>query len=383
MKKIFSLIFLISFLFSHSQTGVYKPAWELLGTTATTNNFLGTKNSADLVFKTNNTLRAKISSNGILSIMTNTLVKPGFIFRDFSAQPGLVSALYMDIAVPTTSNYAFTHVTDSSLLAMNATRGLSFRVSNNARFGILNSNGAPTSTINPSFTFFGLTILNSSATEISSLQHTSDSRQFLTGTIALQRDRYFIKPTYSGASGGVTLTTVSALEVESVTQGTNCVITNNYAIRGIGNGMFTGNLKVGTSTVSQPTAALDVTGNILATTSILSSSKTSGIGYAVGSGSTVTQATSRTTGVTINSITGSITLVSASGSTSWQSFTVTNSAVAANDVIIVNQRSGTDLNMINVTAVSAGSFRISFATTGGTTSEQPVFNFAVIKGQTN
>jgi hypothetical protein len=35
--------------------------------------------------------------------------------------------------------------------------------------------------------------------------------------------------------------------------------------------------------------------------------------------------------------------------------------------------------MISVTAVGAGSFRISFATTGGTTSEAPVFNFSVIK----
>jgi len=32
-----------------------------------------------------------------------------------------------------------------------------------------------------------------------------------------------------------------------------------------------------------------------------------------------------------------------------------------------------------VTAVGAGSFRITYATTGGTTTEQPVFTFAVIK----
>ena len=116
---------------------------------------------------------------------------------------------------------------------------------------------------------------------------------------------------------------------------------------------------------------------------IASTSKTNGIGYAVGSGSTTTQTTSRTTGVTINAITGAITLVSAAGSTTWQTFTVTNSAVTAKDVIIVNQQSGTDLYMISVTSVEAGSFKISFATTGGTTTEQPVFNFAVIKGQTN
>lgn len=104
-----------------------------------------------------------------------------------------------------------------------------------------------------------------------------------------------------------------------------------------------------------------------------------GVGYALGAGSAVTQATSRTTGVTINAPCGSITLVSAAGQNTYQTFTVTNSAVAATDTVIVNQRSGTDLNIILVTAVAAGSFNISFATTGGTTTEQPVFNFAVIK----
>ena len=105
-----------------------------------------------------------------------------------------------------------------------------------------------------------------------------------------------------------------------------------------------------------------------------------GLGYGTGSGGVVTQATSRTTGVTLNEPSGAITLVSAAGSILYQSFTVTNSTVAATDTVIVNQQSGTDLNIISVTAVAAGSFRITFATTGGTTTEQPVFNFAVIKG---
>jgi hypothetical protein len=107
-----------------------------------------------------------------------------------------------------------------------------------------------------------------------------------------------------------------------------------------------------------------------------------GLGYGTGSGGAVTQATSRTTGVTLNKTNGAITLVSAAGSTTWQSFTVTNSTVAATDTIIVNQDTGTDLYQIFVTNVAAGSFRITFATTGGTTTEQPVFNFAVIKAVT-
>lgn len=107
------------------------------------------------------------------------------------------------------------------------------------------------------------------------------------------------------------------------------------------------------------------------------------IGYGTGAGATVTQTSSRTNGVTIDAFSGAITLVSAAGSTSWQSFTVTNSRVAATDTVIVNQKSGTDLYRIHVTAVGTGSFRITFATTAGTTTEQPVFNFAVVKAVTS
>jgi hypothetical protein len=103
------------------------------------------------------------------------------------------------------------------------------------------------------------------------------------------------------------------------------------------------------------------------------------LGFATGAGAAVTQATSRTTGVTVNAPCGAVTLVSAAGSATWQTFTVTNSNVAATDVVQVSQKSGTDKYMLQVTRVAAGAFDISFATTGGTTTEQPVFNFAVLK----
>lgn len=122
------------------------------------------------------------------------------------------------------------------------------------------------------------------------------------------------------------------------------------------------------------------TGTSLAVTSAITSSGTAGIGYATGAGGTVTQATSRTTGVTLNKTTGAITLYSAAGTTVAATFTVTNSTVAATDVIILNQKSGTDLYDLMVTAVAVGSFNITFRTTGGSTTETPVFNFAVIKG---
>jgi len=122
------------------------------------------------------------------------------------------------------------------------------------------------------------------------------------------------------------------------------------------------------------------TGTSLTATGVIASTGTAGLGYATGAGGTVTQGTSRTTGVTINKTSGAITLFNAAGSATAATFTVTNSTVAATDVIILNQKSGTDLYDLMVTSVSAGSFNITFRTTGGTTTEQPVFNFAVIKG---
>lgn len=121
--------------------------------------------------------------------------------------------------------------------------------------------------------------------------------------------------------------------------------------------------------------AVDINGNVIV-------NGIGGLGYGTGSGGTVTQVTSRTTGVTLNKTNGAITLVSAAGLATFQSFTVTNSTVAATDVVHVTQKSGTDLYQIFVTATAAGSFRITFATTGGVTVEQPVFNFAVIKAVT-
>lgn len=168
----------------------------------------------------------------------------------------------------------------------------------------------------------------------------------------------------SGSNGNITIaTTVGAGTVTSVG-----ITSSSLAISG------SPVTTEGTITVNLPTTI--AVGNVTA-------NSTGGIGYATGAGGTAVQGTSRTTGVNINKPTGSITLVSAAGSSSYTSFTVTNSTVAATDTIIVNQKSGTDKYLIFVTNIAAGSFQITFATTGGTTTEQPVFNFAVIKGVTS
>jgi hypothetical protein len=107
-----------------------------------------------------------------------------------------------------------------------------------------------------------------------------------------------------------------------------------------------------------------------------------GVGFVAGAGGAVTQLSSRTTGVTLNKKCGAITLYSTAGSASYLSFTVTNSLVTANDVIVVNQKSGTNTYLAFVTAVADGSFRITFSSVSGTATDAPVFTFAVIEGVT-
>lgn len=112
---------------------------------------------------------------------------------------------------------------------------------------------------------------------------------------------------------------------------------------------------------------------------VLSLNATGGLGYGTGAGGTVTQITSRTTGVTLNKVSGAITLFTAAGSATPASFTVTCSAVAATDVINLVVKSATNKYAAMVTAVAAGSFEITFWSVSGTASDAPVINYAVSK----
>jgi hypothetical protein len=120
----------------------------------------------------------------------------------------------------------------------------------------------------------------------------------------------------------------------------------------------------------------------LAATGAISTTGT--LGYATGAGGTVTQGTSKSTGVELNKICGQITTHNAALNAGNEvSFTVTNSTVAATDCIIVNIASGASADAYNVQvdAVSAGSFRVALGNmTGGNLSEALVLNFVVIKG---
>lgn len=110
---------------------------------------------------------------------------------------------------------------------------------------------------------------------------------------------------------------------------------------------------------------------------------TSNIGYTTGGGGTVTQATNKSTGVTLNKPSGQITMNNASlGAATSVSFTLTNSFITATDVIIANIASAATTNAYTLTvdAVASGSCRFHLRNeTLGALGEALVINFAMLK----
>lgn len=99
----------------------------------------------------------------------------------------------------------------------------------------------------------------------------------------------------------------------------------------------------------------------------------------------VTQITSITTGVTCNALSGVITTVSQTvAGAAEASFTVTNSEVAATDVVVACIKTHTSAGLFFpcVTAVAAGSFQLSLTNLSASAGDNVlVINFYVIKAE--
>lgn len=129
------------------------------------------------------------------------------------------------------------------------------------------------------------------------------------------------------------------------------------------------------------------TGTSLAVTAGITSSGATGagIGYATGAGGAVSQLTDRTTGVTLNTLSGAITTQATSLAAAAEvTFTVTNSTVAVGDVIVASIRSGPTAGVntfVTVTAVAAGSFNLTLNNPHASTADTgaAIINFIVLK----
>jgi len=108
------------------------------------------------------------------------------------------------------------------------------------------------------------------------------------------------------------------------------------------------------------------------------------IGYSTAAQGAVTQATDKSTAVTLNTSMGRITMNGASlGATTNVTFMLTNSLLSAKDVLILNVTNGTS-GAYNawVSSMGAGSATITLRNiSAGSLSEAVVINFAIIHGQ--
>lgn len=124
------------------------------------------------------------------------------------------------------------------------------------------------------------------------------------------------------------------------------------------------------------------TGTSLSTTGNQVISGSGKQGYTTGSGGTVTQITSKATGVTLNKPTGQITLNNAAlAADTTVSFVLTNTVIEANDILVMNHISGGTAGSYLLNAQSAaGSASINVRNiTVASLSEAIVIAFAVIK----
>ena len=105
-------------------------------------------------------------------------------------------------------------------------------------------------------------------------------------------------------------------------------------------------------------------------------------GYITGEGGTVTQATSKATAVTLNKKCGQITMNAAAlAAATTVTFVLTNSTIAATDLLVLNHVSGGTAGsyLLNAQA-AAGSASINVRNvTAASLSEAIVIGFAVIK----
>ena len=135
-----------------------------------------------------------------------------------------------------------------------------------------------------------------------------------------------------------------------------------------------------TSAATEVSGTLGVTGVLTAAVGVTATTGT----LTVADGGAVTQGTSKSTAVTLAKLTGAVTTHGAAlADDALVTFTVTNSAVAVTDNVILNHKSGGTLGSYNVQAhtIAAGSFKITLQNvSGGALSEALVLSYTVVKG---
>jgi hypothetical protein len=144
---------------------------------------------------------------------------------------------------------------------------------------------------------------------------------------------------------------------------------------GIGGNVYAGGRGVFTGNVSAA--------NIAGTGSILTTGSTGGIGYATGAGGTVSQSGNKSGAVTLNTVTGEITMQNtALAAATTVNFVLTNSAITNKDLLLINQTSTANSGGYVFNAIcGTGNANIAVRNVmAASASDAVVLRYAVIRG---
>jgi hypothetical protein len=203
-------------------------------------------------------------------------------------------------------------------------------------------------------------------------------------------NKFFSTVNVANATISTSTTTGALIVAGGVGIGGNLNVGGISAFTGniTGNLSVTGNIVAGNIASAGLINAVGVSssGNIASAGRIQSTSPSGGVGYATGAGGTVSQSGNKSTGVTLNTASGQITMQNTSlAAATTVSFTLTNSNLDGTDLMVINQVSGGTAGAYTFNAAcNTGSAVISVRNvTAGPLSEALVLRFAVIKGATS
>jgi hypothetical protein len=193
----------------------------------------------------------------------------------------------------------------------------------------------------------------------------------------------------SGACSATNTLTLSRAGADTINGAASGVIASAYGYLALESNGVSAWTIVDQSTLSMAQQAANnvaITGGAISGVAGLLATGAAGVGYASGAGGAVTQATSKSTGVTLNKTTGQITMSGAAlAASTIVSFALTNSTIAATDLLVLNHSSGGTAGAYQVNAqCAAGSATINVRNlTTGSLSESIVIAFALVKGATS
>ena len=383
-----------------------------------------------------------LGANLVISTLSGTGGPSNILTIGFATQPGIPfvpgSIITITGTTPTTYNGSYTVITGTTS-AVTVTSSVSTAVVTKGRIsggGDIISNGFVTVSGNTtSANVIATTALQAPTVKVTGNVSTSawgtsgvgltvasayytDSSTAGSGTVASAPINVINAPYIKASNSAVTVTKASTLYIAGAPiANTNITLTNSYALQ-----VAAGPVQIDTSTAatSATTGALRVAGGVgisgalyagggIASANTTSGSLvvtggigisgsayvggsilitgTGGLGYGTGSGGTVTQATTsgKATGVTLSKTNGQITLAAnALAASTTVEFLLTNTTIAATDILVLNHVSGGTAGSYTLNAqANTGNAKIQVRNVSlASLSEAIVIGFVVVKAAT-